>query len=236
MTPLRSLLFTLLFQGGSVILSALSVVGLVIYRPVGAFFVRTWSHYHRWLCRHVLGQRIVLEGELADAPVLYVLKHESAFETIEMPGRFANPAVFAKAELFRIPIWGAAGRRFGVIPVERDAGARAMRDMLDAARKALADGRPLCLFAEGTRVLPGERPPLKPGFAGLYLQLKVPVVPVAVDAGHVYGAGLFGKRPGTIRMRVGETIPPGLPRRVAEARVHAAINALNDPLPPEPAD
>ena len=35
------------------------------------------------------------------------------------------------------------------------------------------------------------------------------------------------KRAGTITYKAGEIIPAGLDRRDAEARVHAAINALN---------
>jgi 1-acyl-sn-glycerol-3-phosphate acyltransferase len=82
------------------------------------------------------------------------------------------------------------------------------------------------IFPEGTRVPHGEAPPLEAGFAGLYARLGYPVVPVATDAGLRWPRGLF-KRPGTIRLRFGDPIPPGLPRREIEARVHAAINALN---------
>ena len=81
------------------------------------------------------------------------------------------------------------------------------------------------IFPEGTRVPPGETPPLRSGFAGLYRALGLPVVPVAVDSGKLWGRGLV-KRSGTVRFVVGETIPPGLNRDEIEARVHAAINAL----------
>ena len=72
----------------------------------------------------------------------------------------------------------------------------------------------------------GEGPALQSGFAGLYRVLGLPVVPVALDSARVWPRG-FVKRPGTIRFKVGETIPPGLKRDDIEARVHAAINALN---------
>ena len=69
-------------------------------------------------------------------------------------------------------------------------------------------------------------PPLQPGFAGLYRALKLPVVPVAVDSGRLWPRGRFVKRPGIVTMRFLEPIEPGLPRTEIEARVHAAINAL----------
>jgi 1-acyl-sn-glycerol-3-phosphate acyltransferase len=97
--------------------------------------------------------------------------------------------------------------------------------MVSSARGLAAQGRPLAIFPEGTRVKTGERPPLQSGFAGLYQLLGLPVVPVAVDSGRLYHRRW--KKPGTITLRVGERIAPGLPRDEVEARVHAAINALN---------
>jgi hypothetical protein len=79
---------------------------------------------------------------------------------------------------------------------------------------------------EGTRVPHGEEPPLRSGFAGLYRALGLPVVPVAVDSGRLWTRGLL-KRRGVIHFRIGEPIQPGLKREDIEARVHAAINALN---------
>jgi 1-acyl-sn-glycerol-3-phosphate acyltransferase len=90
----------------------------------------------------------------------------------------------------------------------------------------VAAGRPILIFPEGTRVLPGEQPPLRAGFAGLYRSLNLPVVPVALDSAKVSPRRSFIKRPGTVTFRFGDPIPPGLPRAEAEARVHAAINAL----------
>jgi 1-acyl-sn-glycerol-3-phosphate acyltransferase len=81
------------------------------------------------------------------------------------------------------------------------------------------------IFPEGTRVRVRETPPLRPGFAGLYRALALPVVPVALDSGRLWGRG-FVHRSGVVSFKVGEVIPPGLEREQIEARVHAAINAL----------
>jgi len=173
---LRSILFWILF----VLMSSISSIGAVISLPVShratIWFVRIWAQFHRLICRFVLGQKIVVEGEMPDIPVLYVFKHEGAFETIEQPGLFKHPARFAKEQLFNIPVWGQAARFYGLIPVDRDGGGKAMRAMLGAARAALANGRPLVLFAEGTRVPHGQAPELRSGFAGVYRLLGVPVL------------------------------------------------------------
>lgn len=225
----RSILFWIAFF----LMSSFSSVGAVIALPVShratIFFVRIWSQAHRLFARFLLGQKIVVEGQMPDAPVLYVFKHESAFETVEQPMLFKHPAVFAKEELFSIPVWGQAARSYGLIPVDRDGGGKAMRAMLGAAKAALAAGRPLVLFAEGTRVPHGEAPPLRPGFAGMYRLLGIDVIPVAVNSGLAYPPRKWVKWPGTITYKIGETIPAGLPRDEAEARVRVAINALNPP-------
>lgn len=101
-----------------------------------------------------------------------------------------------------------------------------LRAMMKAAAAAAAAGRPVVIFPEGTRVARGTRPALAAGFAGLYKMLKLPVVPIALDTGAAWPKA-FIKYPGTVTLRVGEVIPPGLPRDDVEARVHAAINALN---------
>src|SRR3546814_6653796 len=84
-SDLRSILFWLLF----VMMSSISSIGGVIALPVShrgtIWFVRIWAQSHRLFCRFVLGQRIVVEGAMPDIPVLYVFKHESAFETVEQP-------------------------------------------------------------------------------------------------------------------------------------------------------
>jgi 1-acyl-sn-glycerol-3-phosphate acyltransferase len=136
-----------------------------------------------------------------------------------------TPVVVLKRELSDLPLFGWVTRRYGVIPVDREAGAKALRDMLAGAKAAAATGRPVIIYPEGTRVPPGTSPPLRAGFAGIYRALGLPVVPVAHDSGRLFGRGL-DKRGGTVTFRVGETIPPGLKRDEIEARVHSAINAL----------
>ena len=124
-----------------------------------------------------------------------------------------------------IPGFGWATRRYGVIPVDRKAGAKALREMVARGKEASESGRSIIIYPEGTRVTPGETPPLQSGFAGLYRALGLPVVPVALDSGRLWGPNLpRGK--GEVHFLIGEVIPPGLKREEIEARVHAAINAL----------
>jgi len=223
----RSLAFYLAFYLGTAFYVLVSLAVLVFSRRAFIVAVDGWSRFHRHCVTHLLGIRVVLEGEIPDHGVLVALKHESFFEAIDLPHLLHRPAVIAKAELLRIPLWGYVGATYGLIGVEREKGAKALRTMMTTARKLVAEGRVLAIFPEGRRVPHGTRPPLQSGFAGLYKLLAMPVVPVSVNSGLLYHRRW--KRSGTITLRVGETIPAGLPREEIEARVIAAINGLNAP-------
>lgn len=222
---LRSLAFYVAFYGGGVFFVVFAALMIPAPRPVFRWAVRTWAGWHRLCARWLLGIKVRVEGRLPQGPVLVALKHESFFEAIDLTQLLDNPAVFAKAELMSIPVWSLAGRRYGLVEVHRDQGAKALRHMLAAARAFSAEGRPLALFPEGTRIPHGATAELKSGFAGIYKLLGLPVVPVAVNSGPLYHRRW--KRAGTVTYRIAEPIPPGLPRAEAEARVIAAINALN---------
>jgi 1-acyl-sn-glycerol-3-phosphate acyltransferase len=173
----------------------------------------------------VLRIRLEWDGTIPDGAYLIAVKHQSMMEAVDTLHFARAPVVVMKRELTAIPLFGWVTLRYGVIGVDREAGASALRTMMTQAKAAIAGGRPVIIFPEGTRVPYGSAPPLQAGFAGLYRALGLPVVPVAHDAGRLWHRG-FVKRRGTVHFKVGEIIPPGLKRDEIEARVHAAINAL----------
>jgi 1-acyl-sn-glycerol-3-phosphate acyltransferase len=219
----------LFFYPGSVGAVTLALIAAPFGTPAVLKVSRGWAYYHRWCARWLLGIRIRVEGTIPQQPTLVAAKHESMFETLEVIILLPDPAVVVKKELADIPGWGRAARAHGVIPVDRDGSATALRVMMRAAKAAVAAGRSIVIFPEGTRTLPGVRAPLRPGFAGLYRTLGLPVVPVALDSGRLYPRKGFVRRPGVVTFRFGEPIPPGLKREEIETRVLDAINALNGP-------
>ena len=228
MAGFRTILWAPVFLGGSVLLVLLAM--LVAPVSLGGFIaiVRGWAIWHRICARLILGQRVRVVGALPPGPTFFLFKHEDMFETIDQPFLLHRPVVFAKQELFSMPLWGMMAHRYGLISIHRDAGASALRAMRKAGLAAIAAGRPLVLFPEGTRVPHGETPSIRSGFASLYKLLGLPVVPIAVDSGRLKQG--WRRYPGVITYQVGPTIPPGLPREEAESRAHSAINALNTGL------
>ena len=226
MNLLRTLAFSIFFYGLSVPMVLLVPLVALLGGDSLRSYAMGWVALMRWSARWILGIRVKIEGEIPKGPVLFAGKHESLFEALELSRLLGSPATVMKRELARIPLWGWAARRYGVIIVNRTANASALRAMMKDAQAALKQGRSVMIFPEGTRVKPGEKPELRSGFAGLYRMLDLPVVPIAVKSGHVWPKHGI-KKPGVVTFRFEPMIPPGLPRAAAVARVHAGINALN---------
>jgi len=225
---LRSLAFYVVFYGLTVPWVVIAVIAALFGKGALRPVADGWSAFHRACVRHILGIEVREEGDKPAGPALYAFKHESFFEAIDLAVSLRRPAIFAKEELFRIPGWGRVARAYGAVPVARRDGAKALRNMIAQAKRLSGEGRPLAIFPEGTRVPHGTRRRLGSGFAGLYKMLGLPVVPVAVNSGPLYHR--TWKKRGTITLRFGEPIPPGLPREELEARVLEEINALNGGL------
>ena len=225
MALFRSILWAAIFYPATFLWVLAGLVASAFGHRLTLAVVLSWVELNDWLCEHLLGIRIRVLGDIPPGPHLIAVKHQSMFETLEMVRLSKLPVIVMKKELADIPLFGWLTRRYGVIPVERSAGAKALRALVEQGRNAVATGRSVIIYPEGTRVRPGQTPPLRSGFAGLYRALGLPVVPVAVDSGRLWGRGLV-KRPGVVTFMVGETIPAGLKREDIEHRVHRAINAL----------
>ena len=198
----RTIIFQIMFMGGSLILVPLALL-LGLLGSGQSLFIgpKLWAGWFRLCSRAIIGIRIEMDGEIPQGPQLFALKHESALEAILTLWWFERPAVVMKQELRRIPIWGLASARHGSIFVDRSGSAGMLREMMRQAQAAVASGRPVVIFPEGTRVGVGETPPLAAGFAGLYKMLKLPVVAVALDSGAKWPKS-FIKYPGTVHMKV----------------------------------
>lgn len=225
MAALRSILYFLIFYPGTILYCIATLIAARFGSGPVRRVIHAWASFHHQLVTRLLGIRFEMDGEIPDGPVLVAFKHQAMVETVETLLMVKTPVVVMKQEYVDVPLLGPTMKSFGVIGVNREAGASALREMMQRGKQAIAEGRPVVIFPEGTRVPVGETPKLRPGFAGLYRALGLPVVPVAHDSGKIWPKGLV-KYPGVIRLKVGETIPAGLKRDEIERRVHRAINAL----------
>ncbi|HEX4637113.1 MAG TPA: lysophospholipid acyltransferase family protein [Rhizomicrobium sp.] len=228
MQGLRSALFLAWFLAVTTILSLIFLPVLAGPRQATVWLARLWARLTFWGLKAFAGIGFEVRGMPPAGPVLVASKHMSMWDTLALYLTLHEPAIVLKRELLRIPFYGWFLAKAAAIPIDRGAGARALRKMSDAARQVLAQGRPILIFPEGTRKRPGAAPDYKPGVAGLYGLLGVACVPVALNSG-VYWTG-FLKRPGTIVLEFLEPIPPGLKRDAfmtqLQSRIESATSAL----------
>jgi 1-acyl-sn-glycerol-3-phosphate acyltransferase len=179
-----------------------------------------WARAMIWLAKKVLGiqYRVIGAENLPRTPAVILSKHQSAWETLAFQVIFPPQVWVLKRELLWIPFFGWGLALTSPIAIDRSSGARALRRMAELGRERLAQGFWIAIFPEGTRVQPGKKGRYHPGGAWLAVNCGAPVVPVAHNAGLLWGRGAFLKRSGTITVEIGAPI---------DSRVHTpeSLNA-----------
>ena len=222
---LRSLAFNILFYCWSLLLQIPCLPTILVSARAVTWVQRTWVRGNFALLALLCDLRYEIRGleRLPREPCIIAAKHQSAWDTMIFALLIWRPGHVFKRELLWIPVFGWYLWRAGGIPIDRKGGAGALKRMIAEARRTIAEGRHIVIFPEGTRVAVGERRPYHPGVSALYTQLKVPVVPVALNSGLFWGRRSFLKKPGRIVLEFLEPIPPGLRRREFLAALEQSI-------------
>jgi 1-acyl-sn-glycerol-3-phosphate acyltransferase len=226
---LRSALFFFWFVMISVAMHIAFLPTLLLDRKSAAWVPRAWAHAILWGLKIFTGLGYEVRGRehFIHGGVLVASKHYCMWETIALFALLDDPTVVIKRELRSVPLYGWYARKQEMIFIDRNAGASAVRAMLNAARQAVVNDRPILIFPEGTRKAVGAAPDYKPGVAGLYAELEVPCVPIAHNSGLFWIAGGWLKKPGTIIVEFQEAMPPGLPRRQFMALLQERIETAS---------
>jgi 1-acyl-sn-glycerol-3-phosphate acyltransferase len=230
---LRALAFNIAWIAATVVIGLIGLPMLLAPRRMVMAFGRVWARAVLAQLGGIVGLRgeVRGRGNLPVGPCIVAMKHQSTWDTLMLPVVFGDPAVVIKRELLLVPFYGWYAARAGSIFIDRKGGGGTLRRMTAAAKAAVAEGRPIVIFPQGTRTAPGDASaPYQPGVAALYQGLGLPLVPAAVNSGLYWGRRSFLKRPGRAVISLLPPIPPGLPRRglmvELERRIEAETAAL----------
>ena len=225
---IRSLIFT-----SYMMLSACcwgTFMALCFWLPVQAQFKigRAWARSVFWMLDKLCGLTYSVEGRdrIPAGNHIVMSNHTSAWETIAHFLLFPPQVWVLKRELTWIPFvgWGIAQLR--PISIQRAAGHRAVMQVIEQGKERLADGLWVVIFPEGTRVVAGER--RKYGVSGALLATETHklVVPLAHNAGDFWVRRGIVKKPGVVRVIIGEPIAAaGKEPRALNEEVRQAIDA-----------
>ena len=187
--------------------------------------LKWWSRVFIGMCRYLGGIHMRVEGveHIPHEAALVAGKHQSFWETFALFHLFPDPAIVLKKELVHIPLVGWFIRKFRHILVKREAGPKALKDLIRQGEAAIAEGRQIIIFPEGHRMPIHAAPDYKPGVAALYAKLGVKCVPFALNAGVFWPRRTFWRWPGAITVRFLPPLEPGLPRKEFMRRLEEAI-------------
>lgn len=230
---IRSLLFNVAFFGWLILCCIFLAWTALLPRESLMAWIRWVLRGVAFIERRVAGIEYEVIGREKlpkDGCFIVAAKHQSAWETMKLHAILGDPAVVLKKELTQVPVWGLAARKSHMIAVDRSAGGRAMASMLEGAMSIKAEGRPIVIFPQGTRVTPGVAAPYKAGVGLMYGKLGVPMAPMALNSGVFWPRRAFLKRPGKITVEFLDPIPAGLPRNEAMRRLEAVLEEASDRL------
>ena len=230
----RSLIFMVLFYSYTLLWGVACVAAFFGTAKAANWVPRSWAHMNRLMLRWVCGIRVEIKG-LENLPsqdgYIVASKHESAMETVLFHMMVPNGIYVLKRILLWIPIAGWYFFKTGSIAIDRKAGTKAMRDLLEKSKARLKDGFNIMIFPEGTRMKPRVPTHYNPGVALIYDECHVPVIPVALNTGYFWPKNSFWRYPGVCTFEFLPPIEPGLPRREfltkLEKQIEEACAALN---------
>ncbi|MDO9053002.1 MAG: lysophospholipid acyltransferase family protein [Gallionella sp.] len=234
MLVIRSLIFLLLQLLLTPVFSTLAIFTFP-FSPLTRYrLISSYARTMLWLLRVVCGIRHQVSGmeNIPSAPCVVLCKHQSAWETLALQVIFPPQAWVLKRELLWLPFFGWGLAMTSPIAINRSDGKGAVKQLLKQGKHRLAQGFFVVIFPEGTRIPFGERGKYKIGGALLAASSAVPVVPVAHNAGRLWGRNSFIKRPGLVTMSIGAPIvTQGLKADEINARTEAWIENEIQQLP-----
>jgi 1-acyl-sn-glycerol-3-phosphate acyltransferase len=210
MVFLRSLIFLLLQILITPLFTLLALLSFPFHPITRYRIISGWALTVMWLLRVLCGIRMEVLGieNIPKEPCIVLCKHQSAWETIALQKVFPPQVWVLKRELLWLPFFGWGLAMTSPIAIKRSEGREAMKQLLKQGKDRLVMGFCVVIFPEGTRIPYGQRGKYKIGGAMLGAHCGAPVVPVAHNAGKLWGKNSFLKYPGVITMSIGAPIAP----------------------------
>lgn len=233
--PLRVTLFYLLLSASAGIWGALMLIigPFLPYRWRFRIILEWWCRQAIWLAEHLVGIRYEVTGleNIPDQAGVILSNHQSTWETFFLQQIFRPQTQLIKKELLYVPFFGWAFALLKPIAINRSKARSSLQQLNRKGGERLRDGIWVLVFPEGTRVEPGSRIKFSRGGSALACANDVPVVPVAHNAGEFWPRKGWGKRAGTVQVKIGPALyPKGQdPRSIVEIN-RQAENWVNEAM------
>ena len=208
MLTIRSILFNI----GIYLFTVFFVIVLPLFfftpKTICDSYINLWSKFALWWVKLTCNLRYEVEGidNIPDETSIVMAKHQSAWETIALQQILPTQTWVLKRELLWIPFFGWGLAMTQPVAIDRKAGKKALKQVIEQGKDRLDKGIWLVVFPEGTRVAHGETGNYAVGGAMLATHSGYQVVPIAHNAGKYWPKNSFVKMPGVIKVIIGPVI------------------------------
>jgi 1-acyl-sn-glycerol-3-phosphate acyltransferase len=172
-----------------------------------------------------------LENAGQGQPRIFASNHVSWFDVPALARSLPRYKFVAKAELFKVPIFGKAMRAAGMVEIQRE-NRKAAFGAYEVAAERIKHGNSVVVFPEGTRGLAYPLRPFKKGPFVLAIAAGVPIVPIIVHGTiEILPKESLWAHPGTIDVHLLEPVnTEGVDYDHREALMQAVRNRMADAM------
>lgn len=202
---IRSTIMWLLLCSTMPLYNLLAFITLFLPIRLRHRIIITWGGIFLFLTKHICKTKYQVFGQenLLKGPVIFACNHQSTWETLAL-NSFLPPHVWIiKQELLKIPFFGWALRMVAPIAINRKNPTAASKQILLQSAQRIKHGFGILVYPEGTRVSPHvKNHPYKTGTARMALELKLPIIPIAHNAGYIMPRRSFWVYPGLVTVQI----------------------------------
>ena len=232
---IRNTLFLFFFFTGIIVISILFLPSLVFPQKIVLFGGKLFGYWSSFCLKFFLNTKIEIKGReniISNTKFFIAASHQSMFETFFLQTIFNSPKFILKYELLKIPVFGWYLSKIGSISVDRNKISKNNLGLIDKIRDSVSSSnRPIIIFPQGTRILPGERVPFKKGVGRIYSELKIKCQPVAINSGTVWPKKGSLTRNKTITVSILKAVEPGLDSKeftdLIEKKIYSELDDIS---------
>jgi 1-acyl-sn-glycerol-3-phosphate acyltransferase len=220
MIIIRSIIFNILLVCWTLILGIVSMP--ILFMPKGNVLftkiAKIWACIILKLLEFICQLKLEVRGRknIPKNPYIIAAKHQSALDIIALIALLDVPKFIMKESLKYIPVIGIFSYKMGMIMINRAGGSKTIKIIIEKSKEILNKNDNILIFPEGTRTKIGEKVRYKSGIYAIYKEVKVKILPVALNTGLYWGRNSFIKYPGTFIIEFIPLIDLGLEKKEFE--------------------
>jgi len=214
---IKNFLFSFFFFSGVILISIIFIPTFFLPQKIVLVGGRIMGYWASFCLRVFLSAKIIIKGKeniINDGKFFIAASHQSMFETFFLQTIFNSPVFILKKELLIIPIFGWYLKKIGSISIKRNRIAKENLGFFDEIVKLVnTSNRPLIVFPQGTRLLPGDRSSFKKGVSRIYEKLNISCQPIAINSGYIWPKKGIKKINSNLTISILKPIEPGLEKK-----------------------